>query len=234
MEQIKVSHLSKIYNQGQDNEVKALDDVSFTLIEGEFVVILGASGAGKSTLLNLLGGMDNATSGEYLVAGEDIAKYKSSKLALFRRNDIGFVFQFYNLMPNLTALENIELAAAVAKDPFDARDILKRVGLEKRANNFPSQLSGGEQQRVAIARAIVKNPKLLLCDEPTGALDSKTGAAIIELLNEVAVEYKKTVILVTHNSKISECAERLIRIRDGKIEENRIIDNPLKPSEVKW
>ncbi|MBR3266683.1 MAG: ABC transporter ATP-binding protein [Bacilli bacterium] len=234
MEQIKVSHLSKIYNQGQDNEVKALDDVSFTLNEGEFVVILGASGAGKSTLLNLLGGMDNATSGEYLVAGEDIAKYKSSKLALFRRNDIGFVFQFYNLMPNLTALENIELAAAVAKDPFDARDILKRVGLEKRANNFPSQLSGGEQQRVAIARAIVKNPKLLLCDEPTGALDSKTGAAIIELLNEVAVEYKKTVILVTHNSKISECAERLIRIRDGKIEENRIIDNPLKPSEVKW
>ena len=234
MKQIKVSHLSKIYNQGQDNEVKALDDVSFTLNEGEFVVILGASGAGKSTLLNLLGGMDNATSGEYIVAGEDIAKYKSSKLALFRRNDIGFVFQFYNLMPNLTALENIELAAAVAKDPFDARDILKRVGLEKRANNFPSQLSGGEQQRVAIARAIVKNPKLLLCDEPTGALDSKTGAAIIELLNEVAVEYKKTVILVTHNSKISECAERLIRIRDGKIEENRIIDNPLKPSEVKW
>ncbi|MBR6226275.1 MAG: ABC transporter ATP-binding protein [Bacilli bacterium] len=234
MEQIKVSHLSKIYNQGQDNEVKALDDVSFTLIEGEFVVILGASGAGKSTLLNLLGGMDNATSGEYLVAGEDIAKYKSSKLALFRRNDIGFVFQFYNLMPNLTALENIELAASVAKDPFDARDILKRVGLEKRANNFPSQLSGGEQQRVAIARAIVKNPKLLLCDEPTGALDSKTGASIIELLNEVAVEYKKTVILVTHNSKISECAQRLIRIRDGKIEENRIVENPLKPSEVKW
>ena len=234
MKQIKVSHLSKIYNQGQDNEVKALDDVSFTLNEGEFVVILGASGAGKSTLLNLLGGMDNATSGEYLVAGEDIAKYKSSKLAIFRRNDIGFVFQFYNLMPNLTALENIELAASVAKDPFDARDILKRVGLEKRANNFPSQLSGGEQQRVAIARAIVKNPKLLLCDEPTGALDSKTGAAIIELLNEVAVEYKKTVILVTHNSKISECAERLIRIRDGKIEENRIIENPLKPSEVKW
>lgn len=234
MEQIKVSHLSKIYNQGQDNEVKALDDVSFTLNEGEFVVILGASGAGKSTLLNLLGGMDNATSGEYLVAGEDIAKYKSSKLALFRRNDIGFVFQFYNLMPNLTALENIELAASVAKDPFDARDILKRVGLEKRANNFPSQLSGGEQQRVAIARAIVKNPKLLLCDEPTGALDSKTGAAIIELLNEVAVEYKKTVILVTHNSQISECAERLIRIRDGKIAENKLVKNPLKPSEVKW
>ncbi len=234
MEQIKVSHLSKIYNQGQDNEVKALDDVSFTLNEGEFVVILGASGAGKSTLLNLLGGMDNATSGEYLVAGEDIAKYKSSKLALFRRNDIGFVFQFYNLMPNLTALENIELAAAVAKEPFDARDILKRVGLEKRANNFPSQLSGGEQQRVAIARAIVKNPKLLLCDEPTGALDSKTGAAIIELLNEVAVEYKKTVILVTHNSQISECAERLIRIRDGKIAENKLVENPLKPSEVKW
>ena len=234
MEQIKVSHLSKIYNQGQDNEVRALDDVSFTLNEGEFVVILGASGAGKSTLLNLLGGMDNATSGVYLVAGEDIAKYKSKKLALFRRQDIGFVFQFYNLMPNLTALENIELAASVAKNPFDARDILKRVGLEKRANNFPSQLSGGEQQRVAIARAIVKNPKLLLCDEPTGALDSKTGASIIELLNEVAVEYKKTVILVTHNSQIAECAERLIRIRDGKIETNEIVENPLKPSEVKW
>ncbi len=234
MEQITVSHLSKIYNQGQDNEVRALDDVSFTLNEGEFVIILGASGAGKSTLLNLLGGMDNCTSGEYIVGGEDIAKYKPSKLSLFRRRDIGFVFQFYNLMPNLTALENIELAASVAKDPFDAKEILKRVGLEKRANNFPSQLSGGEQQRVAIARAIVKNPKLLLCDEPTGALDSKTGASIIELLNEVATEYKKTVIIVTHNSQISECAQRLIRIRDGKIAHNEIIENPLKPSEVKW
>ena len=234
MEQILIKNLSKIYNEGQSNEVRALDNVSFTLEPGEFVIILGHSGAGKSTLLNLLGGMDNSSSGEYIVRGQDVAKYNSKELSKFRRKDIGFVFQFYNLMPNLTALENIELAASVADNPFDPKEILKKVGLEKRANNFPSQLSGGEQQRVAIARAIVKNPTLLLCDEPTGALDSKTGASIIDLLYSVASEYKKTVIIVTHNSKISECAERLIRIRDGKIASDEKIENPLKPMEVSW
>lgn len=234
MEQILIKNLSKIYNEGQQNEVRALDNVSFTLESGEFVIILGHSGAGKSTLLNLLGGMDNSSSGEYIVRGQDVAKYNQKELSKFRRKDIGFVFQFYNLMPNLTALENIELAASVADNPFDPKEILKKVGLEKRANNFPSQLSGGEQQRVAIARAIVKNPTLLLCDEPTGALDSKTGASIIDLLYSVAAEYKKTVIIVTHNSKISECAERLIRIRDGKIASDEKIENPLKPMEVSW
>ncbi|MCQ2800144.1 MAG: ABC transporter ATP-binding protein [Bacilli bacterium] len=234
MKQIEVRNLSKIYNEGEQNEVKALNDVSFELEEGEFVVILGASGAGKSTLLNLLGGMDNSTRGEYIVGGTDVAKYSSKQFGSFRRKDIGFVFQFYNLMPNLTALENIELAAAVADNPFDSREILKKVGLEKRANNFPSQLSGGEQQRVAIARAIVKNPKLLLCDEPTGALDSKTGASIIKLLYDVANDYKKTVIIVTHNANISECAERLIRIKDGQIASNEIVTNRIKPEEVKW
>lgn len=234
MEQILIKNLSKIYNEGQQNEVRALDNVTFTLEPGEFVIILGHSGAGKSTLLNLLGGMDNSSSGEYIVRGQDVAKYNSKELSKFRRKDIGFVFQFYNLMPNLTALENIELAASVADNPFDPKEILKKVGLEKRANNFPSQLSGGEQQRVAIARAIVKNPTLLLCDEPTGALDSKTGASIIDLLYSVSSEYKKTVIIVTHNSKISECAERLIRIRDGKIASDEKIENPLKPMEVSW
>lgn len=234
MEQILIKNLSKIYNEGQSNEVRALDSVSFALEPGEFVIILGHSGAGKSTLLNLLGGMDNSSSGEYIVRGQDVAKYNSKELSKFRRKDIGFVFQFYNLMPNLTALENIELAASVADNPFDPKEILEKVGLKNRANNFPSQLSGGEQQRVAIARAIVKNPTLLLCDEPTGALDSKTGASIIDLLYSVAAEYKKTVIIVTHNSKISECAERLIRIRDGKIASDTKIENPLKPSEVTW
>lgn len=234
MEQILIKNLSKIYNEGQSNEVRALNSVSFALEPGEFVIILGHSGAGKSTLLNLLGGMDNSSSGEYIVRGQDVAKYNSKELSKFRRKDIGFVFQFYNLMPNLTALENIELAASVADNPFDSKEILEKVGLKNRANNFPSQLSGGEQQRVAIARAIVKNPTLLLCDEPTGALDSKTGASIIDLLYSVAAEYKKTVIIVTHNSKISECAERLIRIRDGKIASDTKIENPLKPSEVTW
>jgi putative ABC transport system ATP-binding protein len=234
MGKIQISHLSKIYNPGLENEVKALDDVSFSLDSGEFTVILGASGAGKSTLLNILGGMDNATSGSYLVDGVDVAKDNAKELSLFRRESIGFVFQFYNLMPNLTALENVELAASVAKNPFNARETLSNVGLMARGDNFPSQLSGGEQQRVAIARAIVKNPELLLCDEPTGALDSKTGASIIKLLYDVANQYQKTVILVTHNSKIASCAKRLIRIRDGHIESDEAIAHPLPPEEVAW
>lgn len=234
MNKIEVKDLSKIYNSGQENEVRALNGVSFSLEEGSFTIILGASGAGKSTLLNILGGMDNATGGSYLIGNEDVAKYDFKELSRFRREDIGFVFQFYNLMPNLTALENVQLAASVAKNPFDSEKILEEVGLEKRAFNFPSQLSGGEQQRVAIARAIVKNPRLLLCDEPTGALDSKTGAQILKLLHDVSLNYKKTVIIVTHNQKIAECATRVIRISDGKIISDVINENPISPEKVDW
>ncbi len=234
MNEIKINNLSKIYNQGKENEIKALNDVSFQLEEGSFVVILGNSGAGKSTLLNILGGMDTPTSGNYYIGDEDIASYSNQKLSLFRREKIGFVFQFYNLMPNLTALENIELAASVSINPLDPKNVLEQVGLNKRANNFPSQLSGGEQQRVAIARAIVKNPLLLLCDEPTGALDSKTGASVLKLLYDISINYKKTVIIVTHNSKIAECAKRIIRINDGKIVADEINENVKKPEEIEW
>lgn len=216
MKEIEVNNLSKIYNQGSENEVRALDDVTFSLDKGEFVVILGSSGAGKSTLLNILGGLDSATSGTYFIDGENVTSFDDKKLVFFRRKDIGFVFQFYNLMPNLTALENVELAASLNEDSLDSKEVLKSVGLEKRQGNFPSELSGGEQQRVAIARAIVKNPDLLLCDEPTGALDSKTGSSVLSLLYDVSKKYQKTVIVVTHNSKIAECAEKVLHISDGK------------------
>jgi len=234
MAHLEIKDLKKIYNEGADNEVAALNGVSFSVEKGEFVVILGASGAGKSTLLNILGGMDKASYGEYISDGKDVVKYNSKQLELFRRQDVGFVFQFYNLMPNLTALENVQLAESVAKEPFDSKKIMEDVGLAKRMNNFPSQLSGGEQQRVSIARALVKNPDLLLCDEPTGALDSKTGAAIIKLLTNLSKDYKITVILVTHNAKIADCAERLIRIADGKIVEDKYNDHPLSPDEIEW
>ena len=234
MGKIKINHIFKIYNQGQDNEVVALNDVSFELDEGKLTIILGASGAGKSTLLNILGGMDNATSGEFLLGDKDVAKYSFKELSNYRRNDIGFIFQFYNLLPNLTAKENIDLSASIVSSHLNTDEVLKLVGLEKRGNNFPSQLSGGEQQRVAIARAIVKNPTLLLCDEPTGALDSKTGASIIKLLYDVANVHNRTVVIVTHNSEIAKCGQRIIRIADGQIVENTINEHPLDPSEVKW
>ena len=231
---ISVSHLFKTYNEGRSNEVRALNDVSFELEEGELVVILGPSGAGKSTLLNILGGMDTATSGSYLIGGRDVGKFKTNELTDFRRTDIGFVFQFYNLVPNLTALENVALGASVSKSPMNPEEALDAVGLLKRKTNFPSQLSGGEQQRIAIARAIVKNPKLLLADEPTGALDSKTGVEILALLNRLAKEYKKTVIMVTHNAQIALMAERVIRIADGQITENTVNKEPLDPRYIRW
>lgn len=234
MSDIVIKNLSKIYNQNQQNEVKALDDVSFTIKEGTFLVILGPSGAGKSTLLNILGGMDEATSGSYIINDSDVAKFNDKQLGVFRREKVGFVFQFYNLMPNLTSLENVALAASVANNPFDPLETLNNVGLEKRKNNFPSQLSGGEQQRVSIARAVVKNPQLLLCDEPTGALDKKTGALIIKLLYDISKKYNKSVIIVTHNAKIATCAERVIRVSDGKIESDTINENPIKPEDVSW
>lgn len=234
MSDIIIKNLTKIYNKGLDNEVRAIDDITFTLPEGEFVVILGASGAGKSTLLNIMGGMDNATCGQYNVNGKNVAALSFNELSKFRRYEIGFVFQFYNLMPNLTALENVQLAASVAQEPFNSEDVLTMVGLKKRMSNFPSQLSGGEQQRVAIARAVVKNPRLLLCDEPTGALDSKTGAEVLKVLQNVAKTYKKTVIVVTHNSNIAALADRVVHIRDGHIVSNEVNEHPLNVEDVEW
>lgn len=234
MGKIIVSDLEKIYNQGKPNEIKALGPVSFEVEEGEFVVILGPSGAGKSTLLNILGGMDTPTSGTYEISGEDVSKFNEKQLTLFRRDKIGFVFQFYNLVTNLTALENVQLAGSVCEHQLDAKETLAKVGLGDRLNNFPSQLSGGEQQRTAIARALVKNPELLLCDEPTGALDSKTGGAVISLLKDVSKEFKKTVILVTHNAKIADVADRLIRISDGKIAYDGYNKNPVDPASIEW
>ena len=219
MAYIKVNNVSKIY--GKDElEVKALDNVSFEIEKGEFVVILGSSGAGKSTLLNILGGMDVATKGEYVLDSKSVTSFKEKDLQEFRRENIGFVFQFYNLLNNLTALENVEIAASLVKNPLDSKEVLNKVGLNDRMYNFPSKLSGGEQQRVSIARAIVKNPKLLLCDEPTGALDSKTGTKIIKLLYELSIKMGTTIIIVTHNSFLAQIGIRLIRIADGKIVEN--------------
>ena len=225
--------LTKDYGKGE-TLVHALKGVSFSIEKGEFVVILGASGAGKTTLLNLLGGMDNATAGNYFLVGRDVSKFNSRQLEDFRRNDIGFVFQFYNLMENLTAYENIALAASIVKKPFDPKEILKDVGLENRANNYPSQLSGGEQQRVSIARAVVKNPKLLLCDEPTGALDSKTGSKIIELLYSLSSKFNTTVIIVTHNSSLAKIATHLIRVSDGQIEEDSHFPRKESIEDIVW
>lgn len=230
---IEFRDVTKAYKVGEI-EISALSGINFDINEGEFVVVLGASGAGKSTILNILGGMDTATNGEIIVNGEDIKNYNDKQLTKYRRENIGFVFQFYNLVSNLTALENVEFAAEVCKNHLDAKDILSRVGLGERAKNFPTQLSGGEQQRVAIARAIAKNPLLLLCDEPTGALDYVTGKKVLQLLEEVNKEYNKTVILITHNSLIAPMADKVIRVKSGKIESVIFNETKVSVKELEW
>ena len=230
---ITFNNVKKTYRVG-DVEINASDGVDFEVNKGEFVVIVGPSGAGKTTILNLLGGMDKATSGQILVDGQDVAKYSERQLTQYRRDDIGFVFQFYNLVQNLTALENVELATQVSKNPLDVRMVLERVGLNKRLDNFPAQLSGGEQQRVAIARAIAKNPKLLLCDEPTGALDYQTGKAILGLLREMCDKYTMTVIVITHNSALAPMADRIIHLKNGQVASMNINEHPKSIAEIEW
>ena len=233
MQKIIVKDVSKVYGE-DSNKVIANDAISFDINEGEFVVILGPSGAGKSTLLNIIGGMDNASEGSINVFGKEIVGLSEDELTKYRREDIGFVFQFYNLIPNLTVLENVELAEQIVKQPKEAIEILKLVGLENRLNNFPSQISGGEQQRVAIARAIAKNPKLLLCDEPTGALDYKTGKNILNILKKYSVDEKKTVIIITHNSSIAEAADKVIEIYDARVKRVTQNTNPKSIDEIEW
>ena len=230
---VSLRNVSKIYQMGEV-EIRAVDGIDFDIEKGEFVVIVGPSGAGKTTVLNILGGMDTATTGQVLVDGRDIAKYNQKQLTGYRRDDIGFVFQFYNLIPNLTALENVELALQICKNPLDARQVLQEVGLEKRMKNFPAQLSGGEQQRVSIARALAKNPKLLLCDEPTGALDYQTGKAILKLLQDMCREKGMTVIVITHNSAIAPMADRVIKIKNGKVADMRRNEAPMSVADIEW
>ena len=230
---VSLKNVSKIYQMGEV-EIRAVDGIDFDIEKGEFVVIVGPSGAGKTTVLNILGGMDTATDGQVLVDGCDIAKYSQKQLTGYRRDDIGFVFQFYNLIPNLTALENVELALQICKHPLDARQVLEEVGLEKRMKNFPAQLSGGEQQRVSIARALAKNPKLLLCDEPTGALDYQTGKAILKLLQDMCREKGMTVIVITHNSAIAPMADRVIKIKNGKVAQMKQNETPMSVADIEW
>ena len=230
---IEVKNLCKIYQMGEV-KIKAIENVNFTIDKGELVVILGPSGAGKTTILNILGGMDSPSSGSIIIDGTNISKYNSKELTKYRRYDIGFVFQFYNLVQNLTALENVSLANQICKNPKDAKKSLKDVGLADRINHFPAQLSGGEQQRVSIARALAKNPKLLLCDEPTGALDSKTGKKIIKLLQDTCHKTNTTTIIITHNAIISEIADKVIKVKNVTIESININKNPKKVEEIDW
>lgn len=230
---IIVENLVKEYEMGEIR-IRAADGITFETMEGEFVVVLGPSGAGKSTVLNILGGMDTATSGAVSVQGRDITKFSKRDMMLYRRKCIGFVFQFYNLMPNLTALENVEIATQVCDNPLDIEEVMKAVELSERLGNFPAQLSGGEQQRVAIARAVAKNPLLLLCDEPTGALDYTTGKSILKLLYDVNRSMKKAVILITHNASIAAMADRVIKIKNGRVESMEINPSPLPVERIEW
>lgn len=230
---VKLEQVTKVYRMGEV-EIRAVDGIDFEIQKGEFVVIVGPSGAGKTTVLNILGGMDSASTGRVWVDGQDIAKYSAKALTKYRREDIGFVFQFYNLVPNLTALENVELAMQICKNPLNARMVLREVGLEGRLKNFPAQLSGGEQQRVSIARALAKNPKLLLCDEPTGALDYNTGKAILRLLQNMCRERGMTVIVITHNQAIAPMADRLIHIKNGQVSGMELNDHPTSIDEIEW
>ena len=230
---VKLKDITNVYHMGEV-EIRAADNINFSIKKGEFVVIVGPSGAGKTTVLNILGGMDTATGGTLTVDGKDITAYDSRQLTGYRRDDIGFVFQFYNLIPNLTALENVELALQICKDPLDAKKVLEDVGLGDRLDNFPAQLSGGEQQRVSIARALAKNPKLLLCDEPTGALDYNTGKAILKLLQNMCRERGMTVIVITHNQALAPMADRLIHIKNGQVSHMETNENPMSIDEIEW
>jgi len=230
---IEFKNVSKIYQMGEV-EIKALDNISFDIEKGQFVVVLGASGAGKTTILNILGGMDKATNGDVIVDGNNISQANEKALTDYRRYDIGFVFQFYNLVQNLTARENVDLALQICKDPLDSRFVLKMVGLEDRMDNFPSQLSGGEQQRVAIARAVAKNPKLLLCDEPTGALDYKTGKQVLKVLQDMCYKHEMTVVMITHNSALAEMGQKIIRVKSGQIESITMNENPKSIEDIEY
>lgn len=230
---VEFDKVGKTYHMGEVS-IEALRDASFSIEKGELVVIVGPSGAGKTTLLNILGGMDGLTTGTVKLDGQEISKFNKKQLTQYRRQDIGFVFQFYNLLGNLTAVENVELANQICKNPLNAEEILKEVGLSERMKNFPSQLSGGEQQRVAIARALAKNPKLLLCDEPTGALDYQTGKAILKLLQDTARKSGMTVIIITHNSALTAMADRVIKVKNGTVVSQNINENPRNISEIEW
>ena len=233
MAYISLEHVVKRYKMGEVT-ITAVDDITFDIEKGEFVIIVGPSGAGKTTVLNILGGMDACDEGTILVDGKEISKCNSRQLTTYRRYDIGFVFQFYNLIQNLTALENVELAAQICKEPLPAQEVLCHVGLGERLNNFPAQLSGGEQQRVAIARALAKNPKLLLCDEPTGALDYRTGKQVLGLLQDTRRKTGRTVIVITHNTALTGMADRIIQVRSGRIVSNRVNEHPVPVEQIEW
>jgi len=233
MAYIEFRNVCKIYGSGEQ-EIRALDNITFDVEKGELCVIVGPSGAGKTTLLNILGGMDTATSGTVMLAGREISKLGDRELTDYRRTDVGFVFQFYNLVQNLTALENVELASEICKDSLDAAETLCRVGLEKRMHNFPAQLSGGEQQRVSIARALAKNPKIILCDEPTGALDYNTGKSVLKLLQDTCRSTGKTVIIITHNSALTQIADRVIRVKNGQATSVETNSEPTPVERIEW